>query len=148
LAPLECSGLVHSRNLPPPQNTLLNIRVVGQFQPEARSNNQRLVVECHLLGCRYLEYLGPSGQCISFNGWLLQASALNPVEEDIRRRREIMQLDGSAQGSCSESQGIPLGPSPGAPFDDYRKTEREEFLTELPLERLDLPAPFFIVDVE
>ncbi|MDQ1386733.1 MAG: hypothetical protein QOF56_187, partial [Acidobacteriaceae bacterium] len=41
-----------------------------------------------------------------------------------------MQFDGSAQGPGSEPQGIPLGPSPSAPFDDYSKTECEEFLTE------------------
>ena len=120
----------------------------GSASTGGKVNNQRLVEECRLLGCRYLEYLVPSGQCISFYGWLLQASALNPVEEDIRGRGEIMQLNRSAKGSGSEPQGISLGPSPSAPFDDYRKTEREEFLTELPLERFDLPAPFFIVDVE
>jgi hypothetical protein len=58
-----------------------------------------------------------------------------------------MQLNGSAKGSGSEPQSIPLAPSPGAPFDDYCKAAREEFLTELPLQRLDLPAPFFIPDV-
>ncbi len=58
-----------------------------------------------------------------------------------------MQLNGSAKGSGSKPQGVPLGPSPRAPLDDYRETEREEFLTELPLQRLDLPAPFFIVEV-
>ena len=58
-----------------------------------------------------------------------------------------MQLNGSAKGSGSKAQGISLGPSPSAPFDDYRETEREEFLTELPLQRLDLPAPLFIVEV-
>jgi len=55
-----------------------------------------------------------------------------------------MQLNGSAKGSGSEPQGIPLGPSPGSPFDDYSKTELEEFLTELPLQRLDLAPPFLI----
>src|SRR5260370_432612 len=59
-----------------------------------------------------------------------------------------MQLNGSAQGPGSEPQGIALGPSPGAPFDDYSKAEREEFLSELPLQSLDLPALFFIPDVE
>ena len=58
-----------------------------------------------------------------------------------------MQLNRSTKGSGSEPQGIPLGPSPGTPFDDYSEIERKEFLTELPLQRLDFPAPFFIVDV-
>jgi hypothetical protein len=58
-----------------------------------------------------------------------------------------MQLNGSAKGSGSEPQGIPLGPSPSAPFDDYRETEREEFPTELPLQRLDLAALVFIVEI-
>src|ERR1700676_5033941 len=110
--------------------------------------NQRLVEECHLLGCRCLEYLEPSGHCVSFYGWLFHATVLNPVEEDIRRRRDIMQLNGCAKGSGSKPQGIPLGPSPGAPFDDYSKAECEEFLTQLPLQRLDLAAPFFVPDVE
>lgn len=109
--------------------------------------NQRLVEEGHLLGCRCLEYLEPSGHCVSFYGWLLHGAALNPVEEDIRRRRDIVQLNGGPKGSCSEPQGIPLGPSPGTPFDNYSKAEREEFLTELPLQRLDLAALFFIPEV-
>jgi len=58
-----------------------------------------------------------------------------------------MQLNGSAKGSGSEPQCVPLGPSPSAPFDDYGKTQREEFLTEFPLQRLDLPARFFIAEV-
>jgi hypothetical protein len=58
-----------------------------------------------------------------------------------------MQFNFSAKGSGSEPQGIPLGPSPSSPFDDYGQTEREEFLAEFPLQRLDLSAPFFIPDV-
>jgi hypothetical protein len=58
-----------------------------------------------------------------------------------------MQLNGSAKGSGSEPQGIPLGPSPGAPFDDYRQAERQQFLAELPLQRLDLAASFFVPEV-
>jgi hypothetical protein len=58
-----------------------------------------------------------------------------------------MQLNGSAKGLGSEPQAVPLGPSPSAPFDDYRETERQEVLTNLPLQRLDLTALFFIVEV-
>ena len=87
------------------------------------------------------------GTGVSFYGWLLHAPALNPVEEDIRGRREIVQLNGSAKCSGSEPQCVPLGPSPRAPFDDYGKTEREKFLTELPLQRLDLTAAFFFLEV-
>jgi hypothetical protein len=57
---------------------------------------KRLVKECHLFGCRCLEYLPPLRQCIAFYGWILHAAALNPVEEDIRGRREIVQLNSSA----------------------------------------------------
>jgi len=39
----------------------------------------------HLLGRWCLEYLDPSGQGISFHGWGLQASALNPLEDHILR---------------------------------------------------------------
>src|SRR6266568_4344404 len=77
--------------------------------------------------------------------WL--RAARYPVKEHICWRREIMQLNGSTKGSGSEPQGIPLGPSPGAPFDDYRKAEFKEFLAELPLQCLDLPTLFLIVDV-
>jgi len=58
-----------------------------------------------------------------------------------------MQLNGGAKGSCCEPQGIPLGPSPGAPFNDHGKAEREEFLTKLPLQRLDLAASLFIPEI-
>ena len=125
------------------------------FELEARpstirgSNSQRgtLIEECDLLGCGYLEYLDPSQQMISFYGPILHAPALNPVEEYIYWHREIVQLNSSAKGSGSESQCIPLAPSPSAPFDDYGETLREEFLTELPLQSLDLLAPPFVVKV-
>jgi hypothetical protein len=58
-----------------------------------------------------------------------------------------VQLNGGAKGSSCESQGIPLGPSPRAPFDDYREAEREEFLANPPLQRLDLAPLFFIPEV-
>jgi hypothetical protein len=120
---------------------------MGGFK-RIQDRNQRFAEKCHLLGCRYLECFEPSGQCVSFYGRLLQASGLNPGEEDIRRRRKIVQLNGSAKGQGAEPQGIPLSSFPGAPFDDYGKTECKECLTELPLQRLDLPAPFFIADVQ
>jgi len=59
-----------------------------------------------------------------------------------------MQLNSSAQGSGSESQCIALGPSPCAPFDDDGETEREKFLSELPLQSLDLLALPFVVKVQ
>ena len=108
---------------------------------------QRLVEECYFLGCWCLEYLEPSGYRVAFYRWLLHAPALNPFEEDIRGRRNIMQLNGSPKGSSSEPQGVPLRPSPCAPFDDYSKAEREEFLADLPLQRLDLAATLFIPEV-
>jgi len=119
----------------------------GSVSTGGEVRNQRLVKECHLLGCRRLEYLEPSGNFSTFYGWLLHAPALNPVEEDIRWGRDIVQLNRSAKGSSSAPQSIPLAPSPGAPFDDYSKAEREQFLSELPLQRFDLRAPFFIPEV-
>jgi len=95
-----------------------------------------------------LECLDPSQQLIPFYAGILHAPALNPVQENIHWRREIVQLNGSAKGSGSEPQCIPFGPSPGAPFDDYGKTVREEFLTELPLQSLNLLAPPFVVKVQ
>ena len=59
-----------------------------------------------------------------------------------------MQLNGSAKGSGSEPQVVPLRPSPGAPFDDYGETEREEFLPEFPLQRLDLSSLLLIIETE
>ena len=96
----------------------------GLVSPGGRVCNQRLVEQCALLGCGCLKYLEPSGYCLSAYGWLLQATAPHPVKEDIGRRSEIVQLDGRAKGSGSEPQRIPLGPSPGSPFDDYRETEQ------------------------
>ena len=78
---------------------------------------------------------------------MLSAPALNPVEEDIRGRREIVQLNRSAEGSRSEPQRIPFGSSPCAPFDDYGETEGEKFLAELPLQRLDPPARLCVIEV-
>src|SRR5258708_24265191 len=96
-------------------------------------SNQRLVEECHLLGRGRLEYLEPSAHCVSLYGWPLNAPALHPVEEDIRRRRDIMQLNGSAHGSCPAPQGLPLRRSPGAPVDDYTCSQCEKVYIGLPL---------------
>ncbi len=96
---------------------------------------------------RYLHHREPSRHSIPVHGWILPAPALNPLEEDLGRRREIMQFNGGAKRPGSESQGVPLGPSPSAPFDDYRVTEREEFPAKFPLQRLDLRAPRFIVEI-
>lgn len=120
----------------------------GSVGAEGKVFNQRFVKESHFIGRRRLEDFEPSGDGIPFNGWILRAAALNSVEENIGRSREIVQLDGSAEGSGSEPQIIPFGPSPSAPFDDYGEAEREEFLTESPLQGFDLPAPVFIVDIE
>jgi hypothetical protein len=54
---------------------------------------------------------------------------LNPVEEDIRGRMQIVQLDSSTKRAGSELQAISFGPSPGAPFDDYDEAVREKLLT-------------------
>jgi len=48
-------------------------------------------------------------------GWLLQAPPLNPIEKNVRRRRQIMQFNRSAKGSGAEPQSIPLGPSTAVP---------------------------------
>jgi len=95
-----------------------------------------------------LEYHYPSQQLISFYGRILHAPPLNPVEENIRWRREVVQLDRSAKGSGPEPQRVPLGLSLSAPFDDHGEAKREKFLRELPLQRLDLPTPAFVVKVQ
>ena len=59
-----------------------------------------------------------------------------------------MQFNGSAKYAGSKAQNIALGSSPGAPFDDYDATGAKKFLRDLPLERLDLTAPFFIVEIQ
>ena len=81
-------------------------------------------------------------------GGFSSAPALNPVEEDIHWRRQIVQLNSSANGSGPQSQCIPLGPCPSAPFDDHGETACEKFLRELPLQGFDLPAPAFVVKVQ
>ena len=58
-----------------------------------------------------------------------------------------MQLNSGAKGSGSESQGVPLRPSPRAPLDDYCEAKREKVLNELPLQSFDLFAPPFVVGV-
>ena len=121
--------------------------VVGQFELEARPrlsadqtpNVELLSKSAISSGVGAWNISTHRNNCIPFYGRILHAPALNPVEENIHWRREIVQLNSSAKGSGSEPQCIPLGSSPSAPFDDYGKTVREEFLTELPLQSLDLP---------
>jgi len=79
---------------------------------------------------------------------MLHAATFNPLEKDIRRCSEIVQLNGRAKLSGSESQGIPLGSPPGTPFDDHRKTEHEQLLREFPLQRLDLPSPILVIVIQ
>ncbi len=105
------------------------------------------IEEGHLFGCGRLECLAPAIQCSSFYGWILHAPALYPFEQDIRRGRAIVQLNCGAQSAGSQPQGIPLGPCPGSPFDDYDEIEREELLSKLPLQRLDFSASYFVVNV-
>jgi len=112
------------------------------------SQRNRLVEQGKLLGRRRLEYPYPSQQLISSYGRILRAPPFNPVEEGIHWRREVVQLDRSAKGSGPEPQCIPLGPSPGAPFDDHGEAKREKLLRQLPLQGLDLLAPAFVVKVQ
>ncbi len=98
------------------------------------------VEESYLLRCRCLEHLAPSQHRISFYGRILHAPLLNPLEENIHRCREIVQLNRSAKGPGSEPQGVPLRPAPRAPLDDYREAKGEKISSELPLESFDLPT--------
>ncbi|HXM89761.1 MAG TPA: hypothetical protein VN916_09895, partial [Candidatus Acidoferrum sp.] len=60
---------------------------------------------------------------------------------------EVVQLNGSAKGSGSQSQGVSLRPSPRAPLNDYCEVNCEKALNELPLQSFDLFAPSFIGEV-
>ena len=59
-----------------------------------------------------------------------------------------MQFDGSSKLARAEPQCISLGPSPGAPFDDYGQTQSKKMLTQLPLQTLDLRASGFIPNIQ
>ena len=59
-----------------------------------------------------------------------------------------MQLNRGSKLSRPESQRVSLGPYPSAPFDDYGETHREELLSELPLQTLNLLAHPFIPDIQ
>ena len=85
--------------------------------------NEMIVEQRHLLWCRCLKYLEPSGERSSFYGWFFPVAALNPVEEDIRWFREIVQLNSGAECSRLEPQMISFGPAPCAPFEDDDKPE-------------------------
>lgn len=108
------------------------------------TRRSRLVEEGHFLGRRYLKPLEPSEHGVSFYGRILQAPALNSVEENISWHREIVQLNSSAKGSGCQSQGVSLRPSPRAPLYDYREVKCEKSLNQLPLQSFDLLAAFFI----
>ena len=109
--------------------------------------NQRLVKKRHLFRGRHLKYLGPLGQCLSLYRRILPAPALQPLKKDIHRRSQRMQLNSSAKGAGSKPQRIPLGPRPRTPFDDDSEAQCEEILCELPLQRLDLLADIFAIEV-
>jgi hypothetical protein len=113
-----------------------------------RVYNQRLIIKCHLLRSGWLKYFRPSRSSFLVNGWIFHAATLNSFEKDIRRCSEIVQLNCRAERSASEAQGIPLGSSPRAPFDDHGKTEREELVREPPLQSLDLHSTVFIIVVK
>ena len=59
-----------------------------------------------------------------------------------------MQLDSSADGAGSKPQRVPLRPCPGAPFDDDRDPHRKQLLSQLPLQRLHLPANIFAIKID
>ena len=78
-----------------------------------------------------MECLEPPGHYISFYGWIFHTPASNSIEEDVRRRGEIVQLDSSAEGSgperlrCTDQLEIklPLFPSGLRDFDRVRASE-------------------------
>lgn len=109
--------------------------------------NQRLVKKRHLLRGRHLKSLGPLGQCLSLYRRILPASALQSLKKNIHRRSQRMQLDSGAKSAGSQAQPIPLGPRPRTPFDDDSEAQCEEILCELPLQRLDLLANIFAIEV-
>lgn len=107
-----------------------------------------LIIKFHLFRCRHLKYLKPSQHSILSNWRFFSSSSLNPVEKHIDRRRKIVQFNSSAKGPRFQTQRISLGLCPRAPFDNYNEPERQESLTELPLQHLDFPAAVFVVQVD
>lgn len=81
-------------------------------------------------------------------GRILHIPAFNPAEKNIDRGRKVMELDGGSKLSRPNPQRIALGPSPSAPFDDYRQAQSEKLLSQMPLKGLHLAAPRFIPKIE
>src|SRR5262249_6789295 len=85
---------------------------------------------------------------ISFDGWVLHVPPLDPVEQDVQRGRQVMQLDGGAKRSGSAPQAIPFGSRPSTPFDNYGQATTKELPTELPLQSFDFCAPLLVIDIQ
>lgn len=114
----------------------------------SRFYRQSVIEQSVFLRRRYFEFVRPLHKLLACYDRILQTPALNPVEKDIHRNREIMQLDGSAKLSGSKTQCVSLRSSPSAPFNNYREAESEEVLTELPLYGLDFFAHGFIPNID
>jgi hypothetical protein len=74
----------------------------------------------------------------------------NPFVEFFRTEHLQAHRDNAArpqrQGRGLRAVPYPAQTFPKCPFDIYREAERQKFLPELPLQCLDLPAPFFVVE--
>jgi hypothetical protein len=76
------------------------------------------VVEGLFFGGGGLEDCGPLGDCCSLKGWVLKGAALDSFEEHFVGRGEDVRFDGCAEGAGCESEFVPFGLGPSAPFDD------------------------------
>lgn len=107
-----------------------------------------MIESCYFVGRWGLKQARPPEELLPRYGRILHTAALNPVEKDVDRGGEIVQLHGCSHLPAPNPQYVSLGPSPSAPFDNYDETESEQLLAELPLQSLDLAAPRFIPKVE
>ena len=76
--------------------------------------------------------------------WIFSVSELNTLDKDVGRRGHEMQFDGRAKRTSAETQHVPFGASPCAPFDDDHQTFLEKLLGKRPLQTLN-PRPLFSI---
>ena len=79
---------------------------------------------------------------------MFQTTTLDSLEQNIVRRRKMVEFNGGTETSGPQTEAIPLVPTPRAPLDDDGDAVREQLLRKGPLQVLQLVATGFVVEVE
>ncbi len=90
---------------------------------------------------------GPVCDRFSADGWGFGGTAGDALEEDLFRRREVVQLDRGSERAAVATKAVALPSSPGAPLDEDGDAMGEKLPGYGPLQGFEPVAERFVVEV-